>query len=58
MQASYLRGKWYEAERNTDKFKGNQYTFGGGNFYHHQKTADIIANQTGVTENQVVKITT
>lgn len=56
----YLRAKQYEAEKNSNKFKGNQYTLakesGGGKNCHHQKkpkTREIIAQRMGVPECEI-----
>ena len=56
----FLRAKQYEAEKNSNKFKGNQYTLakesGGGKNCHHQKkpkTREIIAQRMGVSECEI-----
>lgn len=59
-QKAYTLGKLYEARKNTDSFKGNQFTKnagGGGENGHdhnrHSKTRDEIAKEQGTTPYHV-----
>ncbi|MCD8354140.1 MAG: hypothetical protein LUC47_07515 [Clostridiales bacterium] len=59
-QRTYLIGKQYALEKQTDSFKGNQYTLGsesgGGQNDHHQKAgkaAERIARENHVSEKYV-----
>lgn len=49
-QRTYLMGKRYEARKNTEAFKGNQYTnkSGDGQNVHHQTKEEIKAGTAGV----------
>ena len=56
----YLRGKQYEAEKQSCKFHGNQYTLAkesGGSYsnQHHksQRTRAILAERNGVPESEI-----
>jgi N6-adenosine-specific RNA methylase IME4 len=52
-QKAYLIGKKYENEKQRDRFKGNQHTGGGGNFFPHQKTAERLGEEFGISDRQV-----
>lgn len=49
-QRTYLMGKRYEARKNTEAFKGNQYTnkSGDGQNVHHQTKKEIKSGTAGV----------
>lgn len=59
-QKKYLIGQRYEAEKQTERFHGNQHTLagesGGGQNVHHQKvekTAERIARENNINERYV-----
>jgi N6-adenosine-specific RNA methylase IME4 len=52
-QKDYLIGKKYENEKQRDRFKGNQYTGGGGQNVPHQKTAERLGEEFGISDKQV-----
>ena len=53
-QRKYYRGLKYEQRKNTEKFKGNQYTqSGGGQNVPCQNTAQQIADEEGVTDRTI-----
>lgn len=54
-QRMMVIGKLYEARKNTEAFKGNQYTqrSGGAQNGHQLKTAEIIAHELGIGHNTV-----
>lgn len=58
-QKTYLIGKQYEAQKQTQAFKGNQYTKSGGteNQHHHKKirTVDKVAKEHNVAPDTVQK---
>jgi N6-adenosine-specific RNA methylase IME4 len=52
-QKAYLIGKKYENEKQRDRFKGNQYTGGGGQNGLNQKTAERLGAEFGIGSTQV-----
>ena len=54
-QMKYVRGKLHNEEKSNEPFKGNQYTSGGYQNDTNQKTAERIAQQTGVSAPTVYR---
>jgi N6-adenosine-specific RNA methylase IME4 len=52
-QRKILIGRRYNRDKNTDRFKGNQYTSGGGKNYHNQKTPERLAKENNISEKTV-----
>lgn len=53
-QLRLIRGRRYNRMKNEEKFKGNQHTkCGGGKFCHHQKTAETLAEEYGVSPRTI-----
>lgn len=55
-QRTVLIGKMYEARKRTEAFKGNQYSSGGAQNEHKQKTgrtAEQIATELGIGKETV-----
>lgn len=57
-QKTYLIGKQYEAQKQTQAFKGNQHTKVGGtqnDTHQKERTRDVIAAEHGIGTNSVVR---
>lgn len=55
-QRDYMIGKMYEARKNTNSFKGNQYSSGGVQNGHNQKTGrigEVIGKELGIGNGTV-----
>lgn len=52
-QKKYLIGKQYEAEKQTQKFRGNQHTIGSGQNEQNLTTGERIARETNTSDSYV-----
>jgi N6-adenosine-specific RNA methylase IME4 len=52
-QRRILIGRRYNREKNTDRFKGNQYTSGGDQSDHNQKTSERLAKENNTSAPSV-----
>jgi DNA modification methylase len=52
-QRKILIGRRYNREKNTDRFKGNQYTSGGDQSDHNQKTSERLAKENNTSAPSV-----
>jgi DNA modification methylase len=52
-QRKILIGRRYNRDKNTDRFKGNQYTSGGDQSDHNQKTSERLAKENNTSAPSV-----